>query len=167
MPRAKMQRASRKIQRHARKHINLGRKKCSGPSVAENPVTYTGYISPASGFDGAKYYVLPAGKTIYVGIYGYGVTDYLEAADGIYSYYYGSEEADDFYLKLVNGGTESTVTITLVPTGIEAVADKDALKADAVFDLSGRLLQRGGMQGLPAGIYVVKSGKQTRKVVIK
>ena len=85
----------------------------------------------------------------------------------IYSYYYGSEDADDFYLKLVNGGTESTVTITLVPTGIEAVADKDALKADAVFDLSGRLLQRGGMQGLPAGIYVVKSGKQTRKVVIK
>ena len=85
----------------------------------------------------------------------------------IYSYYYGSEEADDFYLKLVNGGTESTVTITLVPTSIEAVADKDALKADAVFDLSGRLLQRGGMQGLPAGIYVVKSGKQTRKVVIK
>lgn len=85
----------------------------------------------------------------------------------IYSYYYGSEEADDFYLKLVNGGTESTVTITLVPTGIEAVAEKDALKADAVFDLSGRLLQRGGMQGLPAGIYVVKSGKQTRKVVIK
>ena len=69
--------------------------------------------------------------------------------------------------KLVNGGTESTVTITLVPTSIEAVADKDALKADAVFDLSGRLLQRGGMQGLPAGIYVVKSGKQTRKVVIK
>lgn len=95
------------------------------------------------------------------------VTDHFDAADGIYSYYYGSEEADDFYLKLVNGGTESTVTITLVPTGIEAVADKDALKADAVFDLSGRLLQRGGMQGLPAGIYVVKSGKQTRKVVIK
>lgn len=81
MPRAKMQRASRKIQRHARKHINLGRKKCSGPSVAENPVTYTGYISPASGLDGAKYYVLPAGKTIYVGIYGYGVTDYSFTAE--------------------------------------------------------------------------------------
>ena len=92
---------------------------------------------------------------------------FLRRKMAIYSYYYGSEEADDFYLKLVNGGTESTVTITLVPTGIEAVADKDALKADAVFDLSGRLLQRGGMQGLPAGIYVVKSGKQTRKVVIK
>ena len=92
---------------------------------------------------------------------------FLRRRMAIYSYYYGSEEADDFYLKLVNGGTESTVTITLVPTGIEAVADKDVLKADAVFDLSGRLLQRGGMQGLPAGIYVVKSGKQTRKVVIK
>ena len=92
---------------------------------------------------------------------------FLRRRMAIYSYYYGSEEADDFYLKLVNGGTKSTVTITLVPTGIEAVADKDALKADAVFDLSGRLLQRGGMQGLPAGIYIVKSGKQTRKVVIK
>ncbi len=61
---------------------------------------------------------------------------FLRRRMAIYSYYYGSEEADDFYLK-------------------------------AVFDLSGRLLQRGGMQGLPAGIYVVKSGKQTRKVVIK
>ena len=95
------------------------------------------------------------------------VTDHFDATEGLYSYHYGSEDVDDFYLKLVNGGTESTVTVTLVPTGIEAVADREAVKADAVFDLSGRLLQRGGLQGLPAGIYVVKSGKQCRKVLVK
>lgn len=116
-------------------------------------------------------YLIPSTAT------GAGVTPITEGTyDLKYSYEFGGKDnkvADAFFG--VNEGTNGSYTITVNPqtlkmtlaknnnTGIEGVSEETAV--EEIFTLDGRRLQ--SLDNAAAGIYVVRAGKNVKKVAVK
>lgn len=94
------------------------------------------------------------------------VADQFQQNEAAYYLTFVAKEAADYYFKLDNNNTESTVTVTFAPDAIESVTAESLSGATAVFDMSGRQVSFNGKR-LPAGIYVVKTGNECRKVLVK